>query len=276
MGPDGHRGELSGSYVRETTSPAHLALGFVLIPLVLSLCVVPIGFGELGGPMWIALIIVAVALAGIVLIFREWRNPGRHWWVYVFRDGLETVDFRGEVRDRVRWTEIDQVDWQWAPHDDRGGAHLTGYRLHTFDGRTITFGTGYRNANDPNAPGPGDPRSLAVRPAPARPPFPTLAEVLDEAVVRPLTRRALAGLDGGQTLVFGKGTASRDGLTYGRKHAVGWAEIAAWRVAEGELKLDRPAARPRRITLPVYAMPGGWILVRILAERAPRTGRVIP
>ena len=237
---------MSGLYVRETQSPRQVALGMLLIPLVVSLCVVPIAFDETGGPMWLAWTITAVVLVVVVLLARPFFGPGRHWWLYVFEGGFADLDHRGRVRHSARWEEIADADWEWQAHEDDPGSSLAGYQLRAADGRTFRFSKDLTDAQDPSR---------------------TLEEVLDAALITPMTQRALHALDAGQSLQFGKVTsADRLGITYDRKPALAWNEIAAWKLDDGKLVLER--VQGKKLVLPLSRVPGSWILTRILAERA--------
>jgi hypothetical protein len=267
-------GPVVGLFVRETEGPAQVALGTLLVGLILSVCVVPIGVAETGAaPLWVAWVVVAGVLVLIVPVARGFFRPGRHWWLYLYEGGLATLDHRGQVRETLRWGEVGEVDWEWTPDEDRAGAGLVGYRLRTYDGRVVILPVDFKNAYDPYAPGGGDRRALAQRVDEALAEFPTLAESLDAPAVQPLARRALDSLSAGQPLVFGKVTVDRAGITYAKKPVLRWDEVSGWKLDDGLLTLDRASGRPKRLVIPMTQVQGGWILIRLLAGRAPAPER---
>jgi hypothetical protein len=263
-------GPVVGLFVRETQGPAQTALGVLLIGLILSVCLVPIGVGQTGAaPLWVAWAITAGLLVAIVPLGRRFFRPGRRWWLYLYEGGLAALDYRGRVRERLRWEEVDQVDWEWSPSEDSAGASLVGYRLRTYDGRVVRLPIAFNNAYDPHAPVGGILRALSQGIEKALPQFPTLAESLDAPAVQPQARRALDRLAAGQPLVFGKVTVDPCGITYAKKPTLLWGEVTGWELDDGQLKLDRAPGRPKRLVIPMTQVEGGWILIRLLAERAP-------
>ena len=241
-------GPVAGLYVRETQSPGQLALGVLLIGLILSVCLVPIAVHETAAaPMWFAWAIAAGLLVVVVILGRPFFGPGRRWWLYLYESGFATLDHHGRVRDSGRWAEVEQVDWEWSPHEESAGASLVGYRLGTRDGRVVELPITFKNAYEK---------------------FPTLAESLDGPVVQPLARRALQLLATGQPLAFGKVTVDRDGITYAKKPTLVWGELTGWKLDDGQLKLERAAGRPKRLVIPMTQVEGGWILTCVLAEHA--------
>lgn len=185
-------GPVVGLFVRETQGPGQTALGVLLLWLILSVSFVPIGIGETGDtPTWIAWAIAAGLLVVIVLLGRRFFRPGRRWWLYLYEAGFAALDYRGRVRESLRWEQVDQADWEWTPYEDSAGASLAGYRLGTYDGRVVKLPTTFNNAYDPYAPVGGVLRTLSQGIDHALPRFPTLAESLDAAAVKPLARRAL-------------------------------------------------------------------------------------
>ncbi|MEU8234680.1 hypothetical protein AB0C12_34250 [Actinoplanes sp. NPDC048967] len=250
LGHELRLGPVAGLFVRETEGPAQTALGTLLIGLVLSLCLVPIGVGETGvAPLWVAWVTVAGLVVLIVPVGRGFFRPGRRWWLYLYEGGLASLDHRGQVRESLRWDEVGQVDWEWSPHEDGGGASLVGYRLRTFDGRVVRLPVDFTNAYG----------------------SPTLADALDAPAVQPLARRARHALSAGQPLVFGRVTLDRGGLTYARKAPLRWDEVTGWKLDDGRLLLARAAGRPRRLVIPMTQVEDGWILTRLLADRLPET-----
>jgi hypothetical protein len=267
-------GPVVGLFVRETQGPVQSALGMLMIGLILALCIVPIGMSELGfAPMWIAWPIVAGLLVAIVMVGRLFFRPGRRWWLYLYEGGFAALDHRGRVRESVRWDEIEQVDWEWSPHEDSAGASLAGYRLVARGGREVRLPIAFSNAYDPYAPVGGSLRTLSRGIDAALPQFPTPAESLDALAVQPLVRRARSLLDAGQPLVFGKVTLDPYGITYAKKPAVAWGEATAWQLDDGQLKIDRAPGRPKRLVIPMTQVEGGWILISLLAGRMPAHGR---
>ena len=263
-------GPVVGLFVRETQSPGQTALGVLLIGLILWSCIVPIGAGQIAAvPMWVAWVIAGGLLFLIVPLGRRFFRPGRRWWLYLYEGGLAALDFRGRVRESLRWAELDQVDWEWISHEDSAGAGLVGYRLRTFDGRVVELPIDFHNAYDPYAPGGDSLRTLSRGIDEALPRFPTLAQSLDAPAVRPLARRALDRLAAGQPLAFGKVTVDPHGITYAKKPTVLWGELTGWKLDDGQLKLDRAPGRPKRLVIPMTQVEGGWILIYVLAERAP-------
>ncbi|MEU8611383.1 DUF6585 family protein [Actinoplanes sp. NPDC048791] len=240
-------GPVFGLFVRETQGPAQTALGMLLIGLVLSLCLVPIGVSETGvAPLWVAWVMVAGVVILIVPVGRLFFQPGRLWWLYLYEGGLASLDHRGQVRESLRWDEVGQVDWEWSPHEDGGGASLVGYRLRTLDGRVVRLPVAFKNPYG----------------------YPTLADALDASAVQPLARRALSA---GQPLVFGKVTIDRGGLTYAKKAPLRWDEVVGWKLDDGQLVLERATGRPKRLVIPMTQVEDGWILTRLLAARLPPT-----
>jgi len=141
--------------------------------MILSLCVVPIGVKETGAaPMWFGWAIDGGLLVAIVLLGRSFFRPGRRWWLYLFEGGFAALDYRGRVRESVRWAEVERVDWEWSPHEDSAGASLVGYRLGTHDGRVVELPSTFNNAYDPYAPVGGILR--------------TLSQGIDEALPQPV------------------------------------------------------------------------------------------
>jgi hypothetical protein len=265
-------GPVVGLFVRETQGPGQTALGMLLIWLVLSVCLVPVGIGETGAaPMWVGWAIAAVLLVVIVVLGRWFFGPGRRWWLYLYEAGLAALDYRGRVRECLRWDEVDQVDWEWSSYESGGGASLVGYRLGTYDGRVVKLPTTFDNAYDPYEPGGGVLRTLSRGIDRVLPRFPTLAESLDAAAVQPLARRVLDRLAVGQPLVFGKVRVEPSGITYAKKRPIPWGELTGWTLATGQLKLRRAPGRPKRLVIPMTEIDGGWILIHVLAERAPAT-----
>jgi hypothetical protein len=274
LGRERGLGPVVGLFARETEGPAQVALGALLVGLILSVCVVPIGVAETGAaPIWVSGVVVAGLLVLIVPVGRWFFRPGRKWWLYLYEGGLASLDYRGQVRETLRWAEVDGVDWEWTADEDRAGASLVGYRLHTYDGRVVRLPVAFRNAYDPYAPGSGDPRALAQRVGEALPEFPTLAESLDAPAVQPLARRALDRFSAGQPLVFGKVTLDRGGIAYAKKPGLRWDEVAGWKLDDGLLGLHRATGRPKRLVIPMTQVDGGWILIRLVAGRAPATER---
>jgi hypothetical protein len=264
-------GPVVGLFVRETQGPGQTALGLLLICLIFSLCFVPLGIGETKtAPMWVAWAIAAVLLVLIVVLGRWFFRPGRSWWLYLFEAGLAALDYRGRVQESLCWKELDHADWEWTPYED-GGAGLTGYRLGTYDGRVMKLPTTFENAYDTYAPVGGILRTLTPGIDRVLPRFPTLAESLDAAAVQPLARRALDRLAVGQPLVFGKVRVEPSGITYAKKRPLLWGELTGWTLGSGQLKLERAPGRPKRLVIPMTEIDGGWILIHVLAKRAPRT-----
>jgi hypothetical protein len=265
-------GPVVGLFVRETQGPAQTALGMLLIGMVLSLCLVPIGVDETGvAPLWVAFAIVAGLLVVIVPVGRQFFRPGRLWWLYLYESGFAALDHRGRVRDSLRWAEVDEVDWEWSPHEDSAGASLVGYRLRGHDGRVVKLPTAFTNAYDPYAPAGGILGALSPRIGELLPQFPILAESLDAAAAQPLARRALDRLAAGQPLTFGKVTVDPHGITYAKKPTVSWREVTGWKLDDGQLKIERAPGRPKRLVIPMTQIEGGWILIHVLAGRAPAT-----
>ena len=265
-------GPVVGLFVRETQGPAQTALGMLLIGLILSLCLVPIGVDETGAaPLWVAWVIVAGLLVMIILVGRQFFRPGRRWWLYLYEGGFAALDYRGRVRDSLRWAEVDEVDWEWRPYEDSAGASLVGYRLRGRDGRVVRLPTAFSNAYDPYAPVGGVLLALSPRIGELLPQFPTLAESLDAPAVRPLARRALDRLAAGQPLTFGKVTVDPHGITYAKKPTLPWGEVTGWKLDDGQLTLERAPGRPKRLVIPMTQVEGGWILIRLLTERARAT-----
>lgn len=253
-------GPVTGRFVRETQSPARTLLGMLILGLILSACVVP---GLVRQP-WAIALAYAGLLTVIVLLGRRFFRPDRRSWIYVCRDGLAVVDHREQLRDSVRWDEVERADWEWNPHDESSGAGLAGYRLRTRDGRLIRLPMGYDNADDPHAPVGGILRALSATIDGILPRFPTLGESLAAAVVERLARQALDRLAAGQRLAFGRVTVEAAGVTYRKKPALPWAELHGWRVDDGRLRLAR------RIVVPMTEVEDGWVLVHVLADRAPQ------
>ena len=263
-------GPVVGLFVRETQGPAQSALGVLLIGAILAVCVVPIGMNEIGiAPMWLAWPIVGGLVALIVPLGRAFFRPGRRWWLYLYEGGFAALDHRGRLLERVRWDEVEQIDWQWSAYEDSPGASLIGYRLGTRDGRVVELPIDFANAHDPYGPAGGILRSLSQRLDEALPRFPTLAESLHAPAVEPLAQRALYLFASGQPLAFGKVTVDPYGITYAKKPTVRWAELTGWKLDDGQLKLERAPGRPKRLAIPMTQVDNGWILVRLLAERAP-------
>jgi hypothetical protein len=264
-------GPVVGLFVRETQGPARKALGVLLIGLIFALCFVPVGVGQNEAtPRWVAWAISGGLLVVIVPLGRRFFRPGRHWWLYLYEGGLAALDYRGRVLESFRWEEVDQVDWEWSSHEESAGASLVGYRLRTYDGRVVKLPVAFNNAYDPYAPVGGLLRALSKGIDEVLPRFPTLAESLDARAAQPLARRALDRLAAGQPLVFGKVTVEPHGITYAKKATL-WDELIGWRLHDGQLKLERAPGRPKRVVIPMTEVEGGWILIRVLSERALAT-----
>lgn len=261
-------GPVVGLFVRETGGPGQTALGMLLIALILSVCVVPIGVDETGAaPLWVAWVIVAGVLVAIVPVARRFFRTGRRWWLYLYEGGLAALDHRGRVRESLRWPEVVRADWEWSPYDDGPGASLHGYRLRTHDGRQVRLPAEFVNAHDPDGAAGAVVRALTRQHDEAMPHFPTLAASLDAAVARPLARHAVERLAAGQTLAFGSVTVGPHGITYGKKVSLAWGEITGWKLDQGRLTIERAPGRPKRVTVPMTRTEDGWILVHLLTER---------
>jgi hypothetical protein len=244
----------------------------LLIGLMFALCFVPAGVGQTGAaPLWVAWAIAAGLLVVIVLLGRRFFRPGRLWWLYLYEGGFAALDYRGRVRDSLRWEQVEQVDWEWSPHESSAGASLVGYRLRGRDGRVVKLPTAFTNAYDPYAPAGGILVALSARIGEVLPQFPILAESLDAAAVKPLARRALDRFAAGQPLTFGKVTVDPHGITYAKKPTVSWGEVTGWTLDDGQLKIERAPGRPKRLVIPMTEVEGGWILIHVLAGRARAT-----
>ncbi|MBU2666928.1 hypothetical protein KOI35_25785 [Actinoplanes bogorensis] len=194
-------------------------------------------------------------------LYRSHHWGKRYRYLYLFEGGLALLDPKGRTTDHVAWAEIVSADWTWMSHDS-GGSSTTGHRLETAT-RTIKLNNTYGNADDLYWPVGGMLRALSATIDGILPVYPSLNEALTTAIVQPLAARALLRLDAGETLMFGKTRVDRYGITYGKK-IVAWHAVESWETDSGRLKL-----RPRLATLDLSVIPGGWVLVHILAARCP-------
>ncbi|MCL4302188.1 MAG: hypothetical protein KJ077_41255 [Anaerolineae bacterium] len=154
---------------------------------------------------------LAVLLGGVWSVWTQQREKSLA--VRLYQAGLVYV--RGEKTQMVRWAEISQV--QLATYYNRK-LQMTShnYKLHTRRGSTLAF-----NFNDQ-----------------AMSDLAQLSATLQREVTARLLPEAIAAVQAGQPLVFGRLTVGQAGLSLGRR-SLPWPEVASVQLEQGFVVIRR-------------------------------------
>jgi hypothetical protein len=201
------------------------------------------------------------------------RPRGQHEWAYAGQDGLMLEHSNPSAAQVIRWDLVASVFRVWGEHyhpgisEDSAYRLLDGHRLVMRDGREFALSVAYANVLDPY-------RNVgrfiaATMPANAGatvPRFPTLGEVVEQALTRQLLPSVQHDYERGLTLQFGPLSVDRGGLRLADDAAVlAWQDLDEVASVGPVLAIMRNGMREPWRTLDVTDIPNFCVLEALLA-----------
>jgi hypothetical protein len=199
------------------------------------------------------------------------RSP--HDWVYAGDEGLILEHARPPAAEVIRWDDLTSIYRLWAAHyhpgisEDQPYFLPAGHRLVRRSGGEVELAVDYANVLDPyRNVGRFVAATMPANAAVTVPRFPTLGELVEEALTRKLMPGTLKSYERGQRVSFGPLGLDQQGL-----HMTDDGALLAWQDVDGLetsgplLAITRRGSHEAWRTLDASAVPNLCVLTALSA-----------